>query len=33
MAVVLAVIPYFIFRWVIEGVSRWFARKASRSQA
>jgi hypothetical protein len=30
MALLLAVIPYFIFRWIIEYVARWwFARKSA----
>jgi hypothetical protein len=24
MAILLAVVPYFIFRWIVEGVSRWW---------
>jgi hypothetical protein len=29
MAILLAVIPYFIFRWIVERVATWrFARKA-----
>ena len=32
MAILLAVIPYFIFRWIVERVARrWFARKSIRS--
>ena len=30
MVILLAVIPYFIFRWSIEGVARWWlARKST----
>ena len=25
MAVLLAVVPYFVFRWIVEGVSRWWS--------
>ena len=32
MAILLAVIPYFIFRWIVECVARWwFARKSPAS--
>jgi len=34
MAILLAVVPYFIFRWIVEGVSRWsLARKGTGSRA
>ena len=34
MAIVLAVVPYFVFRWIVEGASRWwFARHQAGSQA
>lgn len=34
MAILLAVVPYFIFRWIVEGVSRWWlARKHPGSPA
>jgi hypothetical protein len=34
MAILLAVVPYFIFRWIVEGASRWwFARHQAGSQA
>ena len=34
MAILLAVVPYFIFRWIVEGASRWwFARHPAGSQA
>jgi hypothetical protein len=34
MAILLAVVPYFVFRWIIEGASRWwFARHPAGSQA
>ena len=29
MALLLAVIPYFIFRWIVEGVSRWWLARKS----
>lgn len=33
MALLLAVVPYFIFRWIVESVSRWsLARKRTGSQ-
>ncbi len=25
MAILLAVVPYFVFRWIVEGVSRWWS--------
>ena len=32
MAILLAVIPYFIFRWIVEHIARWwFARKSTGS--
>jgi hypothetical protein len=32
MAILLAVIPYFVFRWIVEHVARrWFARKSAGS--
>ena len=34
MAILLAVVPYFIFRWIVEGVSRWsLARRGTGSRA
>ena len=34
MAILLAVVPYFIFRWIVVGVSRWsLARKGTGSRA
>ena len=34
MAILLAVVPYFVFRWIVEGASRWwFARRQAGSQA
>ena len=34
MAILLAVVPYFVFRWIVEGASRWwFARQQAGSQA
>ena len=34
MAILLAVVPYFVFRWIVEGASRWwFARHQAGSQA
>ncbi len=34
MAILLAVVPYFVFRWIVEGASRWwFARHQTGSQA
>jgi hypothetical protein len=32
MVLLLAVIPYFVFRWIVEHVARWwFARKSASS--
>ena len=28
MAVLLAVLPYFVFRWIVEGISRWWLARA-----
>ena len=34
MAILLAVVPYFVFRWIVEQVARWwFARRKSSSTA
>ena len=33
MVILLAVIPYFIFRWCIEGVARWWMARKSAGRA